>query len=79
MKLKSKTNGQVTIRHHQTIKQSHAYQSIDVSYGVEFSTDNTEKSIKAGFLRAEELVENALVAKFQEQQTLLKKLGEANR
>jgi hypothetical protein len=80
MKLKPQTNGkQVLVRHHQTLRQSHDYQSAEMSYGVELLVDNSTVAIRKGFRQAERLVEDALADKFKEQQKLLQSLAKANR
>lgn len=75
----TRAEGKITIFHHQTIRQSHAYQSAEMSYGVEFEVDDNPKSLAKGIEKAEKLVEEALADKFSDQQSLLKSLANQNR
>lgn len=65
----------VKVIHHQTIRQSHNYQSAEVSYGIEIPCDNDELSIKKAYRKAESLVESVLVKKLQQQKELLNGLS----
>jgi len=65
----------VIIRHHQTIRQSENYQSAEVSYGVELTVLDSDKSIADGIERAEDIVEVAVVSKAKEHRTLLQHLS----
>lgn len=65
----------VKIIHSQTVRQSANYQSTECVFGVEIMVDNNERAIQAGLDRAEELVENRLVAKIGTHRKLLTKLG----
>ena len=68
----------VLIRHHQTIRQSHAYQTAEVSYGIEIPCDNNEEAIKAARIQAQNFVEKALVRKMKQQQEVLYEIAKAN-
>lgn len=68
--------GHVKIIHVQSIKQSLNYQSAEASYGLEVTVIDGDFSIRKGIKRAERLVEEALVSKFEKQGRLLKALAE---
>lgn len=84
MKLKTKpqvklnTDGTVEVWHSQSIKQSHNYQSADVTYGVKFTVGNNKSDIDAAVKNAESVVEDALATKVVEQRKLLAALGKDN-
>ena len=67
--------GIVKITHHQSIRQSHNYQSAEVSYGIEIHCHDDEDEIEKIITRCEETVEQALLVKFKEQGKLLNTLS----
>lgn len=70
--------GLVKLFHQQGVKQSAHYQSGDVVYAVEMYVANDPKSVQAGILACENLVENALGEKLPQMQTLLQGLAGMN-
>lgn len=72
--IKKPTQDQVIIRHHQVLRQSHDYQSAELMYGVELVVANTPDAISRGIDRAEEIVEERLIAKADTHRKLLRKL-----
>jgi len=67
-------DGTAIITHSQSVKQSQNYNSAECVYGVQMTVTDDDASIKAGFMRAEELVEAPLVDKFALQQEMLSRL-----
>ena len=59
------------IKHHQTLRLSKEYNSLEISYGVEFDVDNDEVSIAKGFVKAERIVEDRMARKHKSQKELL--------
>lgn len=69
----------VKISHTQGMRQSHNYQTADVSYSVELFVKDTPTDIAAGILRCEEIVENALGDKLPQSQALLHAVARKNK
>lgn len=70
----SRTDQGVIIHFTQSIKQSQNYQSAEVSIGISIPVGDSDKEVRRGFRRAERLIEEPLVAKFNQQKDLLGKL-----
>jgi hypothetical protein len=62
-------DGEVTIHHHQTVRQSRDYNSAEASYGVTFTVNQVQ--LEEGLLFAEKTVQRKLLAKTKEQATFL--------
>ena len=77
-KLSSRERSLVKISHSQVLKQSHAYQSIEASYGIEIQTKNDPESISKAVKRAEAFVEKRLVKKMTQQRRFLEALAAKN-
>jgi hypothetical protein len=76
--MKSNPSSKVIIRHHQTIRQSHAYQTAEVSYGIEIPCDNNPEAMKIARKKAELFVEKALVRKMKQHQDVLNEIAKTN-
>lgn len=74
-----RSGGKATVHHHQTIKQSVGYQSVEVSYGMSLETNNTKADIENAVKRVESVVEGALSEKFTEQNALVNQIAAKNR
>lgn len=68
---------EVVIRHHQVLRQSYDWQSAEVMYGIEMTVKNTPSEIQRGIDRAEEIIEERLIAKADTHRKLLRKLPPA--
>jgi hypothetical protein len=61
--------------HSQMIRQSLNYHSVECSYGVTLVADNNSSAIKKQIKKAEELVEEFLTKKFEQQKQLLEAIS----
>jgi hypothetical protein len=66
----------VVVSHSQCLRQSHNYQSMEVSYGVQLPCTDDEDDIKRTMKQAADLVEDGLAHKIQQQRKLLGALGD---
>lgn len=78
-KVSKEQQGTAKVWHQQTVKQSRDYQSAELVYGVELTCMDSPEDIKATIARAEQIVEEPMVSKFKEQQSLLRNLSRGNK
>lgn len=68
-------DGKITLTHHQSVRQSHNYQSAEASYGATITVEDTPATVKAALDRLENIVEGRLSHTFREQFEALKVLS----
>ena len=71
--------GCVMIQHHQTMKQSMHYQSLECGYSVSALCEDNPNAVKKRIAGLERLVEDFLTAKFRQHRKVLQNLSTETR
>ncbi len=77
--MQSSKRVKVKLSHGQSIKQTHNYQSAEASFSAELVVENDSKSVRKGYRRLVQIVEEELARKVGQQRDFLHGLTEGSK